>query len=145
MLGTLSPSRLRSVVARFMKEVCETGSHAKVSRIKSESPAARQEILQLCRGMRHVRIPVTTSSEARPKPAKTVYSPPESSSCHGMHVMFDFAFVIPVSVNSEACPQPVKTVMHYPMPGRAMACASCAGLQARFVLLRKIIATRCKS
>lgn len=62
-LGALSPQRLATITAKFLKELCEAMAPGKVSRLKSDLPTPRQEILHLCRGMRHVKLSLRTSTE----------------------------------------------------------------------------------
>lgn len=62
MLGALSDQRLPSIVARLLREMCEA-QPPRPARLRSDSPAARAEILQMCKGIRHVRLPLGSSAQ----------------------------------------------------------------------------------
>ncbi len=62
-LGALAPQRLATIAARFLKELCEVTVAGKVPRLKSDLPTPRQEIFQICRGMRHVKLSLRTNFE----------------------------------------------------------------------------------
>ena len=66
-LGALASQRLATIAARFLKELCDSTAAAagKVSRLKSDLPTPRQEIFQICRGMRHVRLSLRTDAEVK--------------------------------------------------------------------------------
>ncbi|KAK9829934.1 hypothetical protein WJX72_008722 [[Myrmecia] bisecta] len=54
-IGALSRTRLAPISARFFKEL--------EARLRVDASAARQEILQMCEGMRHVRLQVSNDVE----------------------------------------------------------------------------------
>jgi hypothetical protein len=65
MLGALSQQRLLSIVGRLLREVSDAPGPGNVGRLRSDSPAARQEIFQICRGMKHVRLPLGNGIQVR--------------------------------------------------------------------------------
>jgi Cell morphogenesis N-terminal len=65
MLGALSQQRLLSIVARLLREVSDSPGTGDTPRLRSDSPSARQEIFQICRGMKHVRLPLGNGAQVR--------------------------------------------------------------------------------
>lgn len=63
MLGALSQQRLLSIVARLLREVSDAPGPGDAPRLRSDSPSARQEIIQICRGMKHVRLPLGNGTQ----------------------------------------------------------------------------------
>lgn len=63
MLGALSEQRLMPIVTRLLREMCDPPGPGKVGRLRSDAPSARQEIFQMCRGMKRVRLPLGNASQ----------------------------------------------------------------------------------
>ena len=55
-IGLLSRVRLDAVVARFLRELTEAPEPGAPPRLRSDSQAARQELFQLCDGMKRVEL-----------------------------------------------------------------------------------------
>ena len=55
-IGLLSRVRLDAVVARFLRELTESPEAGVPPRLRSDSSVARQELFQLCDGMKHVQL-----------------------------------------------------------------------------------------
>lgn len=82
-LGALASQRLATIAARFLKELCDsTATAGKVSRLKSDLPTPRQEIFQICRGMRHVRLSLRTDAEVM-FPTLHLSEPAKQAQHHG--------------------------------------------------------------
>ena len=64
MIGLLSRVRLDAVVARFLRELTEATEPGAPPRLRSDGQAARQELFQLCEGMKHVELAVGPSRQA---------------------------------------------------------------------------------
>lgn len=65
MLGALSEQRLMPIVTRLLREMCDPPGPGKVGRLRSDAPSARQEIFQMCRGMKRVRLPLGNANQIR--------------------------------------------------------------------------------
>jgi hypothetical protein len=62
-IGLLSRTRLDAIVARFLRELTEVTEAGTQSRLRSDSHLARQEVFQLCDGMKHVALAVSDSKQ----------------------------------------------------------------------------------
>ena len=63
MIGLLSRTRLDAIVARFLRELTEVTEPGTQSRLRSDSHLARQELFQLCDGMKHVELAASDSKQ----------------------------------------------------------------------------------
>lgn len=63
LIGFLSRSRLESIVARFLRELATPSESGQPARLRSDSSVARQELFQLCEGMKFVELPASNSAE----------------------------------------------------------------------------------
>ncbi len=64
-IGLLSRVRLDAVVARFLRELTEAPEAGVPPRLRSDSHVARQELFQLCDGMKHVELAADHSRQVR--------------------------------------------------------------------------------
>jgi len=64
-IGLLSRVRLDAVVARFLRELTEAPEPGAPPRLRSDSHVARQELFQLCDGMKHVELAADHSRQVR--------------------------------------------------------------------------------
>ena len=63
LIGCLSRNRLEAIVTRFLRELEAPSEPGQPSRLRSESSVARQELLQLCEGMKFVELPASNTAE----------------------------------------------------------------------------------
>lgn len=66
LLGRLSRRRLESIVARFLLELHTPSEPGQLGRLRSDSTAARQELFQLCEGLKYVEFRASNSAEVTP-------------------------------------------------------------------------------
>src|SRR5689334_8939612 len=64
-IGALSRWRLDFIAARFLAEMCDVTQPPGPSRLRSASPAARNDILSLCDAMKRVQLPASTTAEVQ--------------------------------------------------------------------------------
>ena len=64
-IGLLSRVRLDAVVVRFLRELTEAPEPGAPPRLRSDSHVARQELFQLCDGMKHVELAADHSRQVR--------------------------------------------------------------------------------
>ena len=62
-IGLLSRTRLDAIAARFLRELTEVTEPGTQSRLRSDSHVARQEVFQLCDGMKHVELAHSDSKQ----------------------------------------------------------------------------------
>ena len=76
LLGRLSRTRLESIVTRFLHELEVPSEPGQAARLRTDNTVARQELFQLCEGMKFVELRATNSAEVAPCRAPPHPPPP---------------------------------------------------------------------